>query len=405
MELPPLIRNPRYALLDAFRGVACLMVVLHHAGFALLAGETPEPGAFEEVGRWLNLVLRRLDLGVPLFFVISGYCIAASVDATRRRGSSPARFVARRVWRIYPPYWAALAWFLLVTIGLQRLGLERLLCCHSPFGLELILPQDLTAPQWAGNVTLTETWRHLVGGGPAKIFTRVAWSLCFEEQFYFLCFLLLIVASKRLFSAMGWLTLAIVLVRVAAADVGMIRYLEGTFVDLWHQFAVGLAVYWRLNVPSEPWKDRAVEAALVGMAVVGFSARIPNQPVAYSTGTTALFGLLLIGLKDRDAWICSRSWMRPMTFLGRRSYSVYLYHLPVTTVGTFGMHELGITDFWPRALVTVPLVSTLAVLISCGFFQLVERHFLNPPIVGPSRPTAGAGHPLAGESGARPGGG
>lgn len=400
MEFPPLIRNPRYALLDAFRGVACLMVVLHHAGFALLPGESPGAGAFAEAGRWLNVVLRRLDLGVPLFFVISGYCIAASVDATRRRGSSPARFVARRVWRIYPPYWAALGWFLLVTIGLQRLGLERLLCCHSPYGLELILPQDLTAPQWLGNVTLTESWRHLVGGGPAKIFTRVAWSLCFEEQFYFLCFLLLILASRRLFEAMGWLTLAIVLVRVAAADVGMIQNLEGTFVDLWHQFAVGLAVYWRLNVPSESWKDRAVEAALAGMAVVGFTARIPNQPVAYSTGVTALFGLLLIALRGRDDWLCSRAWMGPLKFLGRRSYSVYLYHLPVTTVGTFGLHELGLTGFWTRALVTVPLVSLAAVLVSCGFFWLVERHFLNPPIVGPPGGKAWARIPLAGESAA-----
>jgi peptidoglycan/LPS O-acetylase OafA/YrhL len=237
-----------------------------------------------------------------------------------------------------------------------------------------------------------------VGGGEANIFSRVAWSLCYEEQFYFLSFLLLIFASRRLFSAMGWLTLVIVLVRVAAADVGMIHRLEGTFVDLWHQFAVGLAVYWRLNIPSESWKKRAVEAALAGMAAIGFGERIPNQPVDYSTGTTALFGLLLIALRDFDHRICSWSWMRPWRFLGRRSYSVYLYHLPVTTVGTFGLHELGIAGFWPRLLITVPLVSTAAVLISCGFFWLVERHFLNPPIVGTARPRM----PLAGESASTP---
>ena len=39
-----LIRNPRYMLLDVFRGVACLMVVLHHAGFALPATEGGDRG-------------------------------------------------------------------------------------------------------------------------------------------------------------------------------------------------------------------------------------------------------------------------------------------------------------------------------------------------------------------------
>ncbi|WP_158633616.1 acyltransferase family protein [Tautonia sociabilis] len=400
MDLPPLVRNPRYALLDVFRGVACLMVVVHHAGFALLAGESPKGGGgpLATAGWAYNAVLRRLDLGVPLFFVISGYCIAASVDATRRRGSSSARFVARRLWRIYPPYWAALGWFLLVTIGLQRLGLERLLCCHSPYGLELILPQKLNAWQWFGNVTLTESWRHLIGGGPREIFTRVAWSLCYEEQFYFLCFLMLVLCSRRLYEAMGGLTLAIVLVRVAAADVGMIHRLDGTFVDLWHQFAVGLAVYWRLNVPSGERARRAVELMLVGLAAVGFTARIPNQPVAHSTGVTALFGLALIVLRDRDDRIVGWRWIAPLKAIGRRSYSVYLYHLPVTTVGTFGLYELGITGFWPRALITVPVVSLAAVGISCGFFWMVERHFLNPPIVGPSTAEGERRPPLAGES-------
>lgn len=398
MDLPPLLRNPRYTLLDAFRGVACLMVVIHHAGFVLLPGEAPTSGAFAGLGRTINHVLRHFDLGVPLFFVISGYCIAASVDAMRRRGTSPARFVGRRLWRIYPPYWVAVAWFVLVAITFQRLGLERLLCCHSPYGLEMNLPQDMNRLQWLGNLTLTETWRPLVTGGPALIFTRVAWSLCYEEQFYFICFLMLMLASKRLYAAMGWTTVVIVLIRVVAADVGMIHRLSGTFFDLWHQFAIGLAVYWRLNVPSEPWKRRAVELALVGTALIGFQERMVNTPVAYSTGVTAVFGLLLIALRDHDDRICQWRWIVPLKEIGRRSYSVYLYHLPITTVGTFGLYELGITGFWQRVFLTIPIVSITAIVVSLGFFSLVERHFLNPPIVGPIKASPECRMPLAGET-------
>ena len=376
------------------------MVVLHHAGFVLLPGEIPSSGVMASLGQTINSVLRHFELGVPLFFVISGYCIAASVDAMRRRGTSPVRFVGRRLWRIYPPYWVAVGWFLLVTISFQRMGLERLLCCHSPYGLELHLPQTLTVPQWLGNLTLTETWRPRVGGGPGLIFTRVAWSLCYEEQFYFLCFLMLLLASKRRYAAMGWMTVVIDRFRIAVADVGMIHRFSGTFIDLWHQFAVGLAVYWRLNVPSVSWKRRVVEVALLGMALIGFRERMVNTPVSYSTGMTAVFGLVLIALRDFDERVCGWSWIQPLKEIGRRSYSVYLYHLPVTTVGTFGLYELGVTGFWARVLITIPVVFLAAVGISLVFFTLVERHFLNPPIVGPGRSGAECRVPLAGESAA-----
>ena len=383
MSRPPdLVRSPRYELLDACRGVACLMVVVHHAGFALLPSEGTIDGPLLPLRRALIGTIRHLDLGVPLFFVISGYCIAASVDATRRRGSSSLRFLSRRVWRIYPPYWAALLWFLAVTIGFQRLGLERLLCCHSPYGLELVLPQSLNPSQWFGNVTLTESWRHLVGGGSQSIFTRVAWSLCFEEQFYFLCFAILLIAPGRLYGMLAMATLAIVLFRIAAADVGYLQQHEGTLVDLWHQFAVGLAVYWTLNVPSLAWQRWGIVLGLSAMAVLGFHQHIANTPVTYSTAASAAFGLLLIGLRDLDGPINATVIARVLRIFGRRSYSIYLYHLPVTSVGTFWLYEAGLRRFWTRALVTVPLVASVAVAVSCLAYWLVERHFLNPPVVG-----------------------
>ena len=101
--LPPLANNPRYRLLDVWRGVACLMVVLHHAGFAVMF----ESATGSPLEAWLKYAivgfLWRMNLGVPLFFVISGYCIGASVDATRRRGMGSLAFLGRRIWRIYPP--------------------------------------------------------------------------------------------------------------------------------------------------------------------------------------------------------------------------------------------------------------------------------------------------------------
>ena len=65
--------------------------------------------------------------------------------------------------------------------------------------LEYQSPGELDWSQWVGNLTLTETWRHLAWGVvDHEPYTRVAWTLCYEEQFYFTSFLALCLAPKRL---------------------------------------------------------------------------------------------------------------------------------------------------------------------------------------------------------------
>src|SRR5688572_16597179 len=107
--MPP--RQPRYDSLDLWRGVACLVVVAYHAAVFT------HSDAFEERLRadggglceWLLAAVGRFWFGVPVFFVISGYCIAASADAARAKRGGVGRYFVRRLRRIYPPLWAATA--------------------------------------------------------------------------------------------------------------------------------------------------------------------------------------------------------------------------------------------------------------------------------------------------------
>ena len=134
------------------------------------------------IDRWLRgglVTCLTLNLGAPLFFVISGYCIASSLVSSRRKGTSPTRFLARRLWRIFPPYWASVLIIALVVVILDRLGLAWLF--RTGVGLELAAPSSLSWSQWFGNVTLTETWRPLVGGNSfPSLLNRVAWALCYQ---------------------------------------------------------------------------------------------------------------------------------------------------------------------------------------------------------------------------------
>jgi peptidoglycan/LPS O-acetylase OafA/YrhL len=312
-----------------------------------------------------------LNLGAPLFFVISGYCIASSLDSSRRKGTPSTRFLARRLWRIYPPYWASVALIALLVMALDRFGLRGL--HQTSVGLELASPFDLDRSQWIGNLTLTETWRPLVGGSYSLLLNRVAWALCYQEQFYLICFLALVLAPKRLYGALGAATLAIVSLRLFLWDSGRLGNYHGLFPDLWHEFAVGLALYWRIN-QARSWRTkRAIELGLIMLFGIGY------QQEMVSTAAAAGFGLLLIVCYRWDERIAR---IRPLDGLracGRRSYSVYLIHLPVCTVGNAALEALGVSGFWPRALFMIPVVTAASVAAGWAFYSLVDRRFTSLP--------------------------
>lgn len=101
----------RWERVDQLRGLAALAVMACHLSVSAYR-EAPNLDG----GPWpvLGLVLGFGYLGVPLFFVISGFCIhlphARALARADRATAAPdwRRFFARRFWRLYPPYLAAL---------------------------------------------------------------------------------------------------------------------------------------------------------------------------------------------------------------------------------------------------------------------------------------------------------
>jgi peptidoglycan/LPS O-acetylase OafA/YrhL len=365
--------SARYQLLDVFRGLACLMVVVHHAGYAIGWRDVAAASQFEAGLRGVVVLLvERLSLGVPLFFVISGYCILASVEATRRKGASPWDFLGRRFWRIYPTYWVALLGFIVIVAGLDAFGLKRLHC--GTHAVKLASPFALDFPRWVGNLTLTETWRPHVWGPARDVFTGVAWSLCYEEQFYFVCFLALVLAPRRMLAILATVTVGAIALRVGAWHAGCLSRIAGTFPLLWHQFAIGVVVYYRLNM-ARSWQARlAWDLGLVAMLIAGLAG--PDR----ETATAAGFGILLVALRRWDERAEAIAWLKPLRACGLRCYSIYLVHLPVCVVGSLGLYELGLTSFWGRVLVMIPIDLAVSVAVSWAFFDLVESRVLAPPV-------------------------
>jgi peptidoglycan/LPS O-acetylase OafA/YrhL len=105
--------------LQALRGVACLMVVLLHAG-------NWEPSTHPKT---LLLAWARPFgwAGVDLFFVLSGFIITWTQERNLGRPAAVGSYLWRRLWRIYPIYlatWLATAgamwWLLGVPLGYRN---------------------------------------------------------------------------------------------------------------------------------------------------------------------------------------------------------------------------------------------------------------------------------------------
>jgi peptidoglycan/LPS O-acetylase OafA/YrhL len=108
--------------IDTLRGIAILMVFLFHFSLTIhqrdsrLAIDSTLPPSLS----WILTIHKIGVLGVPLFFVISGFCIHYSFLSWKKR--SPGRslpqffrgFFHRRFWRIVPPYLVALLCFYFV---------------------------------------------------------------------------------------------------------------------------------------------------------------------------------------------------------------------------------------------------------------------------------------------------
>ncbi len=148
IEAQRLVRSPavehgrpeqRFAALDGLRGVAMTGVFAYHASFfclALLRLGT----SWAAPTTWGARVLPNLNIGVEIFFVLSGFLIYrpyALARAQRRPAPRLGRYLVRRALRIYPAYWVALTVLLLsgaIYVNGLGHGLKHFALLHTYFG-------------------------------------------------------------------------------------------------------------------------------------------------------------------------------------------------------------------------------------------------------------------------------
>jgi peptidoglycan/LPS O-acetylase OafA/YrhL len=306
--------------LDGLRGIAVLIVLASHA---CLAGFAVEGGL----------------AGVTLFFVLSGFLITSLLVAEfgRYRRVDLRAFYLRRGLRLLPAMFALLA---VVAVG-YALNAWPSQAIDLPVSLLVVATY---VPNWAPFMF------HINMGVLGH-----TWSLGIEEQFYLLWPIALL-AGLRLLGARG---------------VGLAALAVAVLVSPWRIFLlVGAEGAGRVFIGT----DTHADALLLGCALALLPVRAPSflgwlgiggvvvTGAAWASGGMGLLLFLpvatiasvaaLAGCPAMLAW-------RPLAYVGRISYGLYLWHFLLIWWG------------WPA-----PLVIAVAIAVSVVSYERLERPFL-----------------------------
>ena len=351
-----------FLLVDALRGVAALGVVAFHASLSVLRNH-PELASHPPA---LLAAMRYGALGVEVFFVLSGFCIATAIAKTLDTGRTPVDYAKARLRRILPPYWATLAITLAAVAGMRPVVAAGWVSRSS------LADQAarLDPATFAANIGLVQVPLHL----PSIV--SVSWTLSYECAFYAvlgaLVFPFARAAGPRRFAP------------VHIATIGSLVWTwwpggrPGWPMDLWPAFGAGVAVH---DILSRSKDDRPAWLGLATLCAVGTLAGLrhpvglePREPIPFvvAAGATVLL-LLLARRSDRRTgkWPILAMLRRVGTF----SYSLYLVHfLCIGLVGqVLGRARLPTTMWWIEFLA----MALASVAAAWGFHVLVERRFLS----------------------------
>lgn len=344
--------KPRFLFLDGLRGVAVMAVLTCHFFVPELSSTAPYLEL--ALSKWVGGIARHGDLGVEIFFVLSGFVIAHSLGDHAVTPRFAARFIARRAVRLDPPYYMTLGLMLMIVAANRHDGL---------------LGAWRTYGGWSGalsNLFYLQVLLH------QRTPLDISWTLCLEIQFY-----LTLVTFRMIITFLAgfqgdlsrppanWLLLLVlplVLVSLACWYPAGNRF---DFLGTWFRFGLGVITYltFRGSIGRVWW--------IVPMAlIVGLSAWFHDLRGIVAAVTAGL--ILFTGISGRlGTWLSNR----PIQFFGKHSYSIYLVHLAAgVSVSNF------IWEFVEPTPVHALLVMAMGLVTSIGGALLVYHLFEKPGI-------------------------
>jgi len=338
--------------IEGLRAVAVLLILLYHAGVPGLSGGY---------------------VGVDVFFVISGFLItsllARELDETGRLDLP--QFYARRARRILPAS--------LLVLAVTLVGCVVFL---SPVGLWRAAPDIAAAAAYVPNILFafqTIDYFHPANVSPVIHY----WSLGVEEQFYVVWPVFLWLAHRFATGArsrLTWLVIAAVAGSFVLSVILTSRYPTAAFYLLptraWELGAGALVALAgqraRTLARSIASVGGALGLALIVWSAVAFGASTPFPGTAAVLPVLGTVLVIVAGIgahpgARQGTWVAIGLGSPPMRFVGRISYSLYLWHWPVLIFSGIALSAL------PK-----PLPAAVAVVASFALAAVTYRLVEDP---------------------------
>lgn len=339
----------RYTSLDGLRGLAALVVLIHHCFLVSpqlsAAVDSNGTGHFDSWVWWttftpLHLVWAGQE-AVFVFFILSGFVL--TLPFVRCIQTSWAAYYPKRIIRIYLPVWVSLICALLMAWTVPRLASSEL----SPW----VNVHD-EAPNALADAFLLRG---------ADSLNSPLWSLQWEMIFSLTLpvYVIAVLSFRRL-----WLVgIAVLVVLIGAGE--MIHMSSLVCLPI---FGVGALMATRRDV-LEDWARKVGRCGWPGLltaSILLLCSRwmFPQSPVVMAAATIGGAILLFAFIGCRPAITLGNKSL--VHWLGVRSFSLYLVHEPIVVSVAFFMHA---TNPFLVGLFAVPL-SLLAAEV---FYRLVER--------------------------------
>jgi peptidoglycan/LPS O-acetylase OafA/YrhL len=362
----------RFAIIEILRGFAAIWVFCCHYQFSEV---------FQSTFPSLHTVLKAGHLGVPMFFVLSGFCIAASAVGNQRKHLSVWNFFKRRFKRIYPPFWLSI--FVIASVPFV---IEILSCCKTGF---FVFPTPaflgFNFQDWIKLFTLTQIFTVLPGSQTLDQkfcgINGVYWSLAIEVQFYLAIGIAL--WMKRIYPLCLGLTIVSIPFTFFPAT-----FSTGLFLPYWPQFALGVFLFFLFDkglIPSRMLPSRTLPIlwffalAATFLAFYWIAVKLPLSHVAFA----AWFAIFLLLVESVESRFVSKVLMAEtpairimsavLMGLGAMSYSLYLLHNKLQYLSIQVVRQLLSTNSIVLDVSVILLTCAMCYL----FYLFCERPFIS----------------------------
>ena len=337
--------------IDGLRAIAVISVIIYHLN------ENWLPGGF---------------LGVDIFFVISGFLITGIIVTEIQQNSfSFKQFYTRRIKRIYPAFitvmalvsFIASAIFIYNDFNKLRKTIELAIAFLSNLYLGLTQGYfDLSANE---NPAL-----HI-------------WSLAVEEQYYLIFPLILILAYKKFreIKVLFIITLILFFILLATSFIPANFYKEVLHQpNIYYlsnlrfpELLVGslLAIYHNLSATKQPSNQATNVIAILSTLLLFSCLFLMNNDIAFIPGVTlilpCIFTAVIIHTTSQNNIIKLCLSNKAIVFIGKISYSLYLYHWIFIALAYYITGEKQINNQ------SIAIVTVLTIIFSVLSYYLIEQ--------------------------------